>query len=178
MLGPGWPTIPRGAWDTSMLHRLFPNLDAPRGVEFSPERHRTGWDWGTSASTAGKECVLKLEKSVSLTYHLHVRKGNRMVLRAMGLSRKLFRAESGPKMRLGCIAPNLSYFAPALISSSFTSLWPFNKANSNAVAPSFVFALTSAPLSSSACTTSLWPSRDAPINAVVRLCRCLPSFFA
>ncbi len=37
----------------------FPNLHAPRGVEFSPEPHPTLWGGGTRPSTAGKECVLE-----------------------------------------------------------------------------------------------------------------------
>ena len=70
----------------------FSNLNAPRGVEFSPERHRIHWSGGSSASTAGNECVLKMQKPVSLTYHLNVRSGNRMVLRPSGSCQKFFRA--------------------------------------------------------------------------------------
>jgi hypothetical protein len=44
-----------------------------------------------SASTAGNECVLKMQKPVSLTYHLLIRLGNRKVLRASTLFKKFFR---------------------------------------------------------------------------------------
>jgi hypothetical protein len=36
--------------------------------------------WQTSAPTAGRGCVLKLQKSVSLTFHLNILLGNHMVL--------------------------------------------------------------------------------------------------
>ena len=38
-------------------------LNAPRGVEFSPERHRIRWSGGTSASTPGMEVSAKIAKT-------------------------------------------------------------------------------------------------------------------
>ena len=52
-----------------------------------------------------------MQKPVSLTYHLHVRLGNCMVLRALGLLQKFFRAESGPQMWFECIGHNLMHFS-------------------------------------------------------------------
>ena len=65
---------------------------------------------GTRLSTAGMVCVLNLSKPVSLISHLHVRLGNRMVLGALGLLQKFFRAESNPKMCFGCIAHDLKHY--------------------------------------------------------------------
>jgi hypothetical protein len=51
----------------------------------------------------------EIAKSSFMTYKLHADLGNRMVLRALGLFQKFFRAESEPKMRFGCIAQNLMH---------------------------------------------------------------------
>jgi len=60
-----------------------------RAVEFSPDPHPTLWGGGMSSSIPGNECVLKMYKPVSLTFHLHVKLGNRIVLRALGLLQKI-----------------------------------------------------------------------------------------
>jgi len=54
---------------------------------------------------------LKLQKSVSLTYPLHVHWGNRMILRSIGLFKEFFRAESYLKMRSGYIVHNLMHYS-------------------------------------------------------------------
>jgi hypothetical protein len=48
-----------------------------------------------------------------------------------------------------------SHFAPALISSSITLVWPFSVANIKAVLPFWALAFTSAPLANNVCTISL-----------------------
>ena len=45
------------------------------------------------------ECVLKLLKPASFTYHLHLRLGNPIVLWVLGLFKKFYRAELNSKMR-------------------------------------------------------------------------------
>jgi hypothetical protein len=91
----GWSKgrLPYQGSGLSTLRRLFP-LPTSRSVEFSLE---PGPQWQTSAPTAGRRCVLKSQKPVSLTYQLHVRLGNRMVLRATGLSRDFFGRNPTPK---------------------------------------------------------------------------------
>ena|GEM_PF-1861452 len=74
---------------------------------FSPERHPTRWGEGTSASTTGKECALKLEKSVSLKNHLHIRLGNVMVLQAEGCFRTFFGQKPTLKVQFRCLGIQL-----------------------------------------------------------------------
>lgn len=52
----------------------------------------------------GKRCVLKLQKPVSLTFHLHLRLRNCMVLGASELRGKFFKQKSNLNMQLGCKA--------------------------------------------------------------------------
>ena len=52
-----------------------------------------------------------MQKPVSLTYHLLIRLGNRMVLCALTLFKKFFQAESDPKMGFGCISQKLMHYS-------------------------------------------------------------------
>ena len=55
--------------------------------------------------------VLKLQKPVSLTFHLHILLGNRMVLEASGVQRRFFRQKSDPNMQFGCRADKLMHYS-------------------------------------------------------------------
>ncbi len=82
-----------------MLRRLFPLLVTI--ASYLPERHQVRWGRERDHQLRGRLDVLKLKKPVSLTCRLHVRLENRIVLRALGLFKKFFLAESGPRMQFG-----------------------------------------------------------------------------
>jgi len=52
-----------------------------------------------------------LQKPVSWACLLRIRLVNCMVLRTLRLFKKFFQVESDPKMRFGCIAHNVTYYA-------------------------------------------------------------------
>ena len=57
--------------------------------------------------------LARVNETIQLTrslYHLHVRLGNRMVLRALGLFKEFLWAECDPKMQFGCTAYNLMHY--------------------------------------------------------------------
>lgn len=75
-----------------------------------------------------RRCILKLQKPALWTYHLHVRLGNRMVLRVRALHRKLFGQKSIPECgsdaqrTARCIIPDQTIFSDVcLISCSMTA---------------------------------------------------------
>jgi len=61
-------------------------------------------------------CILKLQKLVSLRYHLHVRLGNRMVIADLGLCQNLG-SDSAQKMQFGCTAPNVVDYSGSRLRS-------------------------------------------------------------
>lgn len=83
----------------------------PQRCFFSPECPPISSGEERDHQLPGGKYVLKLQKPVSSTYHLHVRLGNRIVLRVLVSFQKFFRAECNPTMRFGHIAHSLIHYS-------------------------------------------------------------------
>ncbi len=73
-------------WSVSVRSQPLPlhlSTESPQ-----PDSFEIGKLWVTRLSTAGMVCVLNLSKPVSMTYHLHLRLDNRMVLGVLGMFRR------------------------------------------------------------------------------------------
>jgi hypothetical protein len=82
----------------SMLRRLF--LSPVTIVSYSPDALNLGRREAT-CKLRGWRYVLKLPKSVPLTYNLRIPLGNRMVLQVSGLQRKFFGQKFDFNMQFG-----------------------------------------------------------------------------
>jgi hypothetical protein len=99
------------------LRRLFPS---PAIIAFySPDARPTRWGGRTSPPTAEKRCVLKLQKPVSLTFHLHILLGNRMALGASGVHQRFFRQKSDPNIQFGCRAEKLMHYSGSILGNEW-----------------------------------------------------------
>jgi hypothetical protein len=105
-LGPGWSIIPRRAWSTCMLRRLF---HSPGTIGFySPEPLKADRQEPGYTQLRGWRYTLKTQKPVSSTYNLRTPTGDLILFPVSGGQLQFFRAKTPPEEAVGMVGTEVS----------------------------------------------------------------------